>query len=154
MRTIEIDEDVWRALSDLAEPLLDTPNSVLRRHLLGAREARIVDVGNGSANTTRQRNRRGVLLPETEYFRPILSALEDRGGRAATREVIDAVGAEVRDRLTPGDFELTGNGNEVRWEMRVHFARLRMKERGLIKADSPRGTWEISEEGRRLLEAG
>ena len=65
--------------------------------------------------------------------------------------MLDAVGDQVRDRLIPGDLEPTGNGHEIRWEMRVHFARLRMKQRGLLKADSPRGTWEISDAGRHYL---
>lgn len=53
--------------------------------------------------------------------------------------------------IVPPTHVQTGNGNEVRWEMRVHFARLRMKERGLIADDSPRGTWEISDAGREYL---
>lgn len=150
-RSIEVDDDVWRALIERAEPLVDTPNSVLRRVLLntdnGATSVQAQSLAGGSS----RRNRPGDLLPETEYFVPILHALEKRGGRAPTREVLDAVGHEVRERLTPGDLEPTGNGNEVRWEMRVHFARLRMKERGLVKSNSPRGTWEISDERRRYL---
>lgn len=147
MRTIEIDDEVWEALSGLAEPLVDTPNSVLRRLLLSTRPPT-----NGTpTDPSRRRNRRGDLLPETEYFLPVLRALRDFGGRAPTREVLDVVGKVVRERLTPGDLEPTGNGNEVRWEMRVHFARLRMKERGLIAGDSPRGTWEISDAGRDYL---
>jgi len=33
MRRIEVDEDVWRALQENAEPLIDSPNAVLRRLL-------------------------------------------------------------------------------------------------------------------------
>ena len=32
--TIEVDEEVFEALQELATPLVDTPNSVLRRLLL------------------------------------------------------------------------------------------------------------------------
>src|SRR3954447_10289482 len=141
-RTIEVDDEVWRVLADLAEPLVDTPNSVLRRVLLKTAQSE-PERSQAAIAEGRQRNRRGELLPATEYFVPILRALEERGGRAPTREVLDAVGEQVKDRLTAGARELTGNGNEVRWEMRVHFARLRMKERGLIGSNSPRGTWEI-----------
>jgi predicted transcriptional regulator len=152
-RTIKVDDDVWQALSNLAEPLVDSPNSVLRRVLLDSAQFDSGTLVRDSTSGTRRRNRRGELLPETEYFLPILRALDERGGRAPTREVLDAVGKQVKDRLTSGDLEPTGNGNEVRWEMRVHFARLRMKERGLIESTSPRGTWEISTAGRKYLTA-
>jgi hypothetical protein len=150
---IEIDEEVWEALSGRAKPFVDTPNSVLRR-VFGlpddiVQETEAMAPQDGGSN--RRRSRRGDLLPETEYFVPILQALSERGGRAPTREVLDAVGEVVRGRLTPRDFERTGNGSEVRWEMRAHFARLRMKERGLLESNSPRGTWAISAHGRRHL---
>src|SRR5918997_5707338 len=98
--TIEVDDDVWQALAARAEPLVDTPNSVLRRVLLGAVPSDAVGPSPG-ARPSRGRNRRGDLLPETEYFVPILRALEERQGRAPTREVLDAVGDQLRDRLTP-----------------------------------------------------
>ena len=38
-----------------------------------------------------------------------------------------------------------------RWEKTFHWARWEMIKDGLLKPDSPRGTWEISEKGRTLL---
>jgi hypothetical protein len=51
----------------------------------------------------------------------------------------------------PRDYEVLDMG-EVRWQNRARFARLRMKEQGLISSDSPRGIWEITAEGRRHLD--
>lgn len=45
---------------------------------------------------------------------------------------------------------------EVRWQNRLGFARLRAIDRGYVKADSPRGLWELTEAGAervRQLEA-
>src|SRR4051812_3443200 len=124
MLTIEIDSDVFDALKERAEPLIDTPNSVLRRLLdLGSADEHLAATRTG---VRRVRNRPGDLLSETEYWMPILRALESRGGAAPTRVALDAVGEELGERLTPRDFEPTGNGNEKRWEARAHFARLRM----------------------------
>jgi negative regulator of replication initiation len=147
-RTIEIDTEVWNSLQGLAEPFTDTPNSVLRRLLE-------LDSSATPAQESRTRARRrvpaGSLLPESAYELPILQALVDQGGRAPAREVIAAVGEAVRERLTRLDQADLSNGGK-RWENRVQFTRLRLKERGLIQSGSPRGVWEISDLGRAALE--
>ena len=168
---IKIDDEVYSLLAEEAHPFVETtPNSVLRR-LLGLDAAH----ANGSSkaahkgsdtrdlsrsrtrNGSRSRRRRsgerapaGSLLPEAEYEIPILRVLADNGGRMPTREVVERVGDFVADKLTPLDKAQLASGN-VRWQNRVQFTRLRMVERALLKKDSPRGTWEISEEGRRVL---
>lgn len=45
-RTIRVDEEVFKALQDLAEPFVDTPNSVLRK-LLGLAPGPTADGGDG-----------------------------------------------------------------------------------------------------------
>lgn len=166
--SIEVDEEVYALLTDEARPFVETtPNAVLRRLLsLGASSS------NGSAESSaseptrqppsgrkgrRSRRRRsgqrapaGSLLPEAEYEVPILRVLDDRGGRAPTSEVVEAVGEILKDRLTELDKAPLASGN-IRWENRVQFTRLRMIEQGLLSKDSPRGTWEISDKGRQAL---
>lgn len=56
------------------------------------------------------------------------------------------MGAVLKER----DRETLRNG-EVRWRNRARFARLRMKERGLLSDTSHRGIWEITELGRAYL---
>jgi hypothetical protein len=165
--SIEIDGDVWDLLKRQAEPLVDTPNSVLRRLLsLGDGAADREASGDGSSPPNAPRSSRakgaakkgkrarkrgprapvGSLLPEAEYEAPILRALGDRGGSAPAREVIERVGALVEDRLTSLDRETQPNGLK-RWETRVQFTRLRMRKGGLIASASPRGVWELSKLG-------
>ncbi len=167
--SIEIDRDVWNLLKREAEPLVDTPNTVLRR-LLGIGDQPKVDIAaevpvgakstrgatgkprvKSSPKGKRQRRRGprapiGSLLPESEYEHPILRVLGERGGSAPAREVIPLVGALVDDRLTRLDREDLPNGLK-RWESRVQFTRLRMRKAGVIRAESPRGIWELSEAG-------
>lgn len=168
---IEIDEDVYALLTSEARPFVETtPNAVLRRLLEldsgaagnGTAKATASDEANGQPRSGRQARRRprrrrsgkrapaGSLLPESEYETPILRVLEERGGRAPTREVVQAVGEIVRDRLTDLDKAALASG-DIRWENRVQFTRLRMIEHGLLQKDSPRGTWEISDKGRQIL---
>jgi hypothetical protein len=169
---ILIDDDVLALLKSNAEPFVDTPNSVLRR-LLGMSPA------NGSVSRddldeellsvaperpTRQRRQRrtrrpqvkraqtGTILPDEEYDIPILQILDTHGGRAPTREVLDQLGEVLGDRLTPTDHEKLGSG-DIRWRNRAQFVRLRLIDSGDMAKGSPRGLWEITDQGRDRLVA-
>ena len=168
MVEIEVDQEVFEALKACAEPFLDTPNSVLRRELgldPGATDLRAPEVRPASLDVVRGRRGKrarnkprthgtrapaGSLLPESEYIDPILRVIADKGGRAPAREVIEGVGAIVGDRLTRLDKEKMASG-AIRWHNRTQFTRLRMIDQGLLKHGSPRGLWEISDEGLRRL---
>jgi hypothetical protein len=52
------------------------------------------------------------------------------------------------DRLTEADRGTLDSGG-IRWHSRVAFARLRMIEEGLLDGDAPRGTWAITDKGRK-----
>lgn len=168
-----IDDDVYAALQQRAVPLEDDINSVLRRLLgLGARVAAGGDPGSGaresapasiplarrkatrSPKSSKKRTRvpKGSILPETEYEIPILRALQSMGGRGPTSEVIALVEKEIDSRLTDVDREKLSAG-DVRWKNRAQFVRLKLVENGEMASGSPRGTWEISDLGRKRLEA-
>lgn len=173
--SIEVDEVVWDFLKQEAEPLVDTPNTVLRRllgirgqsHTGGSADEAAKDrlAGSHAAPPRRTRSspkgkhrRRagsrapvGSLLPESEYEQPILSVLGKSGGSAPARDVVERVGALIDDQLMPLDRETQPNGIR-RWESRVQFTRLRMRKAGLIQAGSPRGVWELSEQGRQAYD--
>ena len=166
--TIRIDSEVLDKLKEHAEPFVDTPNSVLRS-ILGlapggesgeiedgapaaqpSRRARVATRG-GSSRPRRRRSRAprakaGTTLPDAEYEVPILEILRDNGGRAPTREVIGALGERLDGRLSDADREPLSSG-EIRWRNRAQFARLNLIEQGDMAKGSPRGVWEISEQG-------
>lgn len=166
MPRIEVDDEIYDLLKEDAEAFVDSPNSVLRRKLglepaPGAphhvdesedtqeREQR--DGRHRRRSRSRTRAPRGSLLPGEVYERPILEVLaQQRDGRAPTREVIEQVGSQVGDQLTPRDMEELDSG-VIRWQNRVQFARLRLMHRGLIAQGSPRGIWEITDQGRAAL---
>jgi hypothetical protein len=105
--------------------------------------------GRTAKKRTRARAKAGTILPEVEYDQPILEALVEAGGRAPKREVIEAVGNKLQSRFLPTD--LARLGNEERWKKRAQFRRLRLVDQGFIQRGSPRGVWEITEDGRRRL---
>lgn len=172
MIQIEVDEEVFQELKARAEPFVDTPNSVIRRELglddeesgqeRGPELAVALSPEVAKSGSKRRRSRKsrsgrtrvpaGSLLPESEYVDPILRVISAKGGRAPTREVIEDVGGIVGDRLTVLDKERMASG-AVRWHNRVQFTRLRMVDQGLLKSGSPRGVWEITDEGMRRIAA-
>jgi len=127
MPTIRIDHEVFKELQKRAEPLVDTPNAVIRRLLALAENA----IASGEHGRTQPSVRQIRRLPMREYELPLLESLEERGGSAPAKEVITA--------------------GAVRWENRVQWLRLRLVERGLLKKDSPWGIWELSKAGREYL---
>lgn len=94
-RCIEVDDRIFEVIKKNAEPFVDTPNTVLRR-LLGVDRGRNPVSSPTTASTT-ERAAPGTLLPESEYELPILRFLQERGGRALSRE---AVGEALSHKLT------------------------------------------------------
>jgi Mrr N-terminal domain len=148
MPTIRVDDEVYERLKTDDGPVVDTPNSVLRR-VLGLDAAGSVQ-SEGDQSTRTRRMGSGELLQAQVYDLPILSVLDGMGGAGYAPEVIDAVGKMVEENLTENDL-MENRSGVVRWKSRVAWRRFHLVQLGLLKRNSPRGTWEISEEGRDAL---
>jgi restriction system protein len=146
--TIEVDDELYKRLLGLVQSFEDTASSVIQR-LLDQAESPFPANKLISENVSSPKE--GDLLPEGEYWLPILGILDEEGGEARGSDVIDALEAEIGPLLRQRDHDVLRMG-EVRWRNRARFARLRMKELGLISNESPRGIWEITSKGRRFLE--
>ncbi|MCY4114089.1 MAG: hypothetical protein OXG33_09150 [Chloroflexi bacterium] len=172
---ITVDDEVYEHLKARAEPFVDTPNTVLRRILaidapdaIDGDAAQVEASANGRDHSGKQaksprpvrkdarqktkpaRAPKGSLLPESEYMLPILRTLVEAGGSAPAVEAVEAVGRQLRNRLTELDRQPLKSGG-MRWRARTQFARLRLADRGLIAKNTPRGIWAITEDGRRFL---
>jgi hypothetical protein len=139
--------DTLRRLLNEAEPSLSSPADSHSPAPANVKTRRGKPVSSGRQK--RPRAKTGTILPEGQYDLPILSALAEAEGRAAKQEVIDAVGRKLADQLLPADREMLGN--EERWKKRAQFRRLKLIDQGLIERGSPRGVWEISDQGRAHL---
>lgn len=178
-RSIIVDDEVFAELQSQAEPLVDDANSVLRRVLnlspnghqaSDVARATVADIepSKSAASQSRQpapkpstkrkkksdRAPKGSLLPEAEYELPLLETLVELNGSAPTSDVVDVLGKKLEGKLTDVDRETISSG-EIRWRNRVQFVRLGLIKEGLMVKDSPRGVWEITDEGReRVAQAG
>jgi len=81
-----------------------------------------------------------------EYEVPIVRALAERGGHAARREIVAAVGEAMAERHGAPDLERLPSG-PPRWKPRLGKARARLVRRGWLAAGSGRGEWELTERG-------
>lgn len=98
---------------------------------------------------------RSLRTPEDAFRHPILEALVELGSRARMNEVLYRVEKKIEGRLNTHDYApLPSDPKTIRWRNTAQWCRNTLVRESLMKADSPRGVWEISEEGRRALQTG
>jgi len=95
--------------------------------------------------------RHGPITAQGEYAYPILESLVEMGGGGKAGDVLKLVHEKMKERLTPADHETLPSGQDIRWKNHAMWERMNLKRKGYLKSDSPRGVWEITETGRRLL---
>lgn len=106
------------------------------------------------AKAAKPRLPRGSSAPEAAYYKPILQALDLIGGKADVKVVLDKVLELIGPELKEPDLAaFTSDPNMPRWKHAAQRARVRLIKDGALKADSPRGEWEITDAGRQRLAA-
>lgn len=99
------------------------------------------------------RLRKGLKTPQSAYRIPILRALVTLGGEADMDVVLERVQALMGDQLNAHDLDTFADGKTIRWRNTAQWARNTLREEGLIRDDTPRGVWAISDAGRKWLKA-
>ncbi len=154
MPVIRVSDTTWAALKEWAEPLEDSPDDVVRRLL------EIAERTTGDAESGRQRHqpqldperrplrRTKGVTPQKEFRQPVLDALVELGGSAPAKRVLELVEHRMRGVMTDADYEELRSGGP-RWHKAANWARYVLARDGLIRRYSPRGTWELTDEGFR-----
>jgi hypothetical protein len=78
---------------------------------------------------------------------PIIEVLREFSGAGETDAVLQNVWKRLEKLLNATDKALMPSG-EPRWRLQARFERKNMELEGLLKSDSARGWWELSEKGR------
>ena len=98
------------------------------------------------------RTRTGMTALEG-FFLPVLAALAKSGGRARLSAIIEFIEGVLEDHFSAQDLESTPSDDRLRWQRTMgQQVKCPMVKAGLLKPDSPKGTWEISELGAARLE--
>jgi len=96
---------------------------------------------------------RGLRTPEDEFQIPILLSLVELGGSALVNDVLDKVETKLGQKLNTHDRQtLSSDPTIIRWRNTAQWARSSMVKEGLLSSASPRGLWEITDNGRKFLE--
>jgi hypothetical protein len=78
----------------------------------------------------------------------IICALKKLGGSARVSDVIEEIGQYLDGKLLPGDTEWRESTNEYAWQNNAKWERYQMTQDGVLRTGSPRGIWELSEDGK------
>lgn len=101
----------------------------------------------------RSTQRRGKRTKESDFIIPILKSINELGGSAKTKDILTKVNQKMRKKFNDYDIEhLPSIPSMPRWKQTAQMARMTMVKDGLLKKDSPRGVWEITKKGNRVLE--
>lgn len=96
---------------------------------------------------------RGQRTPPKAYRIPILRALVAMGGEGKMSAALERVYQEMKPHLKPVDLEpLPSDAKAPRWRNTAQWERYSMIREGLLRNDSPRGVWAITEHGRAYLQ--
>ncbi|MEW5897425.1 MAG: winged helix-turn-helix domain-containing protein [Nanoarchaeota archaeon] len=79
----------------------------------------------------------------------ILKILVESGGEAETYRVIDKIKRDYGKILTEEDLKAYEKSKEERCSNYIRFARQHLIEAGCLKKGSPRGFWEITDQGKK-----
>lgn len=146
MPTIRVDQAVFEGLQKLGEAFIDTPNTVIKKLLI---EKGVLDSAEQKESSTKKptRAKRGKLTPQHVYEEWLLKTLWGKyKGKAKKGEVTAETISAMEGILGDADFEKVSTG-EPRAENTIAWARNALKERDLIKSNSPRGIWELTDQG-------
>ena len=87
---------------------------------------------------------------QEEYTIPILETLHEMGGRGKIKFILERIGEKMQSKFSSDDIKKL-RGGSLRWENAACWQRLKMIKESLLKGDSPRGIWEITEIGKKYL---
>ncbi|HUX09182.1 MAG TPA: winged helix-turn-helix domain-containing protein [Terriglobia bacterium] len=92
--------------------------------------------------------------PYMDYWPAILKVLVEMEGKGHLDDILPRVKQkmEAKGLLGPIDYEDVPSGAEERWRNTARWQRKAMADRGLLRVGSPRGIWEITDEGRAWLQ--
>ena len=155
MPVIRVSDETMRRLKTWAEPLEDTAESALAKALDAAESARTATrppappvhrKSPDSKPPARPRRDGTRKLPQKAFRQPLLEVIHELGGSVHVRQLRPIMEERMRPLLLPGDRQVVSTGDE-RWWNATCWERSTLVKEGILRSDSPRGTWALSDKG-------
>src|SRR5713226_268406 len=155
MPMIDLSQQSFDELKELAEPFVDTPDTVIQRlldayHANGAGAAPRAKTAKGAAvaalkivTRDRKRARKGEKTPIEQFYAPLVRALKDAGGKLPANEAIERVGQLMAEHLNDVDRSRLPSG-EIRWRNTVRWASQHLQKEGKLDKKNPWGIWKLA----------
>ncbi len=155
MPNIDLSQENFDKLKQLAEPFVDTPDTVIQRlldayHANGTSTAGRPKTAKGSGvsalkivSRDRKRARKGEKTPIEQFYTPLVRVLKDAGGKLSANEAIERVGELMAEQLNDVDRSRLPSG-EIRWRNTVRWACQRLQEDGKLDKKSTWGIWKLA----------
>lgn len=137
---IAVHREARQALAQLADELAEILADLRER--IGQAVTKTPDAKPRAKRPKRPKTAKQVLREE------IVLALKQLGGKAKVSDVIEEMTRQLDGKLLPGDLVWREATNEPAWQNNAKWERYQMVQDGLLRGDSPRGVWELSEDNR------
>ena len=151
MPVIRISDEVMDILKKFAVPLEDTPDSVLRRILSDymklKNHLKNVPTEDKFLGTQLKSPDREIPVAREKETRWIIASLKFIGRSARAEEVTNHIKKVFGNEFNEREKEPIPSTGEPRWHKNVNWARYYMTKAGLLREDSPRGVWDLTEKG-------
>jgi len=147
MPVVRISDATFARLQTHARPLEDTAEDVVRLALDALDKQKGIKAAMPKPKKVR---RRGNKTPQRDFRLPLMKVLFDLSGTAEVKDIREKMLPVMKSRLTEDDYEPVSTGEE-RWWNAICWERSDLVKEGLFRDDSPRGVWELSDEGRAFV---
>jgi hypothetical protein len=105
-----------------------------------------------SKSKRKRKLQRGLRTSEEVFKTPVLEALLHLGGSANANDVLARVGKMMAGLLNEYDKQpLPSAPSSPRWRNTAQWARNALVKEGLMANDSPKGVWEITDAGKKVV---
>ncbi len=101
-----------------------------------------------SEKTPRAKRSKSPKTDKTVLRQLIIESLRHLGGSAPKNDVLKYMEERLQGKLLPGDLEWREASRDHAWQNNTCWERYAMTQDGTLKTNSPRGTWELSDEHR------
>lgn len=152
MPNIQVDDAVYCRVLALRNSETDTPNLVIQRllEIHGNVQPNLAMSDDATRSNAPWKNRRGLGTSQTVYKNYLLYVLGNKfGGTASRLAAIEAALDLMQQKglLPPSASDILASNGQTKAESTIAWGRNALKDAGLIKANSPRGLWELTDKG-------
>jgi hypothetical protein len=84
-------------------------------------------------------------MRSSAFSEPILACLREAGGKATVPQVREWLRQRLGSQFTAADRQILPIAKEPRWWKNAAWERNRLAHAGLLRDDSPKGVWELSD---------